>query len=195
MENAIPNIVVIIPAYNEEDAVGKVIQDIPKKWVNKIIVVNNNSNDDTKTKAMEAGAIVVDEPIHGYGIACLSGIEYANSLIPRPEIIVFMDGDYSDHPEELPLLIKPILENDLDMVIGSRALGNRERGAMTVQQIFGNWLATFLIRLFYGVRYTDLGPFRAIKFEKLIELEMQDKTYGWTVEMQLKVSEATEMII
>ncbi|TAN13699.1 MAG: glycosyltransferase family 2 protein [Chitinophagaceae bacterium] len=188
MQKGPPNIVVIIPAFNEENAIGNVIHDIPKDWVNKIIVVNNNSNDNTKTIAREAGAMVADEPIQGYGNACLKGIAYAASLIPSPDIIVFLDADYSDHPEELPKIVHPIIEEDYDMVIGSRALGHRERGAMTFQQIFGNGLATFLIKLFYGVHYTDLGPFRAIKFDKLMKLDMQDKTYGWTVEMQLKAA-------
>lgn len=188
MDRIVAKIIVIIPAFNEENAVGHVIRDIPKDWVNEIIVVNNNSNDDTKIKAMQAGATVLDEPIQGYGNACLKGIAYANSLSPKPDIIVFLDADYSDHPEELPVLVKPILEKSYDMVIGSRALGNREQGAMTFQQIFGNWLATFLIRLFYDIQYTDLGPFRAIRFDKLMELNMQDKTYGWTVEMQLKAA-------
>lgn len=188
MQKGPPNIVVIIPAFNEENAISNVIHDIPKDWVNKIIVVNNNSNDNTKTIAREAGAMVADEPIPGYGNACLKGIAYAASLIPSPDIIVFLDADYSDYPEELPKIVHPIIEEDYDMVIGSRALGHRERGAMTFQQVFGNRLATFLIKLFYGVHYTDLGPFRAIKFDKLMKLDMQDKTYGWTVEMQLKAA-------
>ncbi|MEX0813584.1 MAG: glycosyltransferase family 2 protein [Chitinophagales bacterium] len=182
------SIVVIIPAFNEENAVSKVIGDIPKDWVYEIIVVNNNSNDATKIKAEDAGATVLEELRQGYGFACLKGIAYCANLSEKPDIIVFLDADYSDYPEELPKIVQPIIERDYDLVIGSRALGSRELGAMMPQQIFGNWLATFLIKQFYGMKFTDLGPFRAIKFEKLIQLNMQDTTYGWTVEMQLKAA-------
>jgi len=181
-------IVVIIPAFNEENSVGKVVNDIPKSIVSDIIVVNNNSNDLTKVNALAASAIVVDEPIQGYGNACLKGMAFVSDMKKKPDIIVFIDADYSDYPEEIEKLVKPILIENFDMVIGSRALGKRERGSMTPQQIFGNWLATSLLKLFYNVSYTDLGPFRAIKYEKLLELEMIDKTYGWTVEMQLKAA-------
>ncbi len=183
-----PDIVVIIPAFNEENAVGKVIADTPKAWVREVIVVNNNSNDNTKTIASAAGATVLDEPVQGYGRACLRGIAYAKAMVPQPEIIVFLDADYSDHPEELPNLIAPIVNDGFDLVIGSRALGDAENGAMTPQQIFGNKLATALIRWFYKVDYTDLGPFRAVRFDALLAMNMQDKTYGWTVEMQLKAA-------
>lgn len=183
-----PNVAVIIPAYNEENSVAKVIRDIPKNIVDTIIVVNNNSNDLTRVNAKAAGAIVIDEPTQGYGNACLKGISYMKELLAEPDIVVFIDADYSDYPEELVQLLEPILNENCDMVIGSRALGKRERGSMTPQQIFGNWLATTLIKLFYRVSYTDLGPFRAIKYKKLIELNMKDKTYGWTVEMQLKAA-------
>ncbi len=182
------NIIVIIPAYNEEAAIGKVIEEIPKQWVREIVVVDNRSRDQTALRAAEAGATVVHEPLPAYGRACLCGMAYVRSLALPPDIIVFVDGDHSDYPEQLPELVKPILEENYDMVIGSRALGNRERGSMTPQQVFGNWLATFLMRLLYGVRYTDLGPFRAIKWDKLVALDMQDTTYGWTVEMQLKAA-------
>lgn len=182
------NIVVIIPAFNEENSVGKVVKDIPKSIVSKIIVVDNNSNDLTKVNALAVGAIVVDEPLQGYGNACLKGMTYVAEMDTKPDIIVFIDADYSDYPEEIEKLIKPILQEDYDMVIGSRVLGNREKGSMTPQQIFGNWLATSLMKLFYRVSYTDLGPFRAIKYVKLLELRMIDKTYGWTVEMQLKAA-------
>jgi glycosyltransferase involved in cell wall biosynthesis len=182
------NIVVIIPAFNEENSVGKVVKDIPKSIVSKIIVVDNNSNDLTKVNALAVGAIVVDEPLQGYGNACLKGMTYVAEMDTKPDIIVFIDADYSDYPEEIEKLIKPILQEDYDMVIGSRVLGNREKGSMTPQQIFGNWLATSLLKLFYRVSYTDLGPFRAIKYVKLLELRMIDKTYGWTVEMQLKAA-------
>lgn len=182
------DIKVIIPAFNEENAVGKVVSELPKSWVSEVIVVNNNSTDATSEKAMAAGATVLEEPNQGYGRACLKGIEYINGLLEKPNIIVFIDADYSDFPAELPLLIAPILEQNMDMVIGSRELGNRENGSMTVPQIFGNWLATTLIRMIYGVRFTDLGPFRAITYDALIALEMQDQTYGWTVEMQVKAA-------
>ena len=182
------NIIVIIPAYNEEAAIGKVIAEIPKNWVREVVVANNHSTDQTALRAQEAGATVVYEPIAGYGRACLRAMEYVESLDVAPDIIVFLDGDHSDYPEELPKLVQPIIEQDYDMVIGSRALGQRERGSMTLPQIFGNWLATFLLRILYGVHYTDLGPFRAIKWKQLLAINMQDKTYGWTVEMQLKAA-------
>jgi glycosyltransferase involved in cell wall biosynthesis len=185
-----PRILVIIPAYNEAESIGKVVGDIPTGWVQEVVVVNNNSTDATEANARAAGATVLREDKKGYGHACLCGIAYANAKqgADRPEIIVFIDGDYSDYPSELPLLIAPIVEQGHDMVIGSRALGAREKGSMTPQQVFGNWLATTLIRWFYRTRYTDLGPFRAIKLEQLLALQMQDTTYGWTVEMQLKAA-------
>lgn len=179
-------ILVIIPAFNEAKSINKVIEEIPKDLVEEVIVVNNNSRDETSRVAKEAGATVLDEPRQGYGYACLKGIEYAKTQ--NPSIIVFLDADYSDYPQEMYQVVAPIINEGYDMVIGSRALGNRQSGSMTPQQIFGNWLATTLIRWFYGVTYTDLGPFRAIKFDKLIEIDMKDKTYGWTVEMQLKAA-------
>lgn len=179
---------VIIPAFNEENSVGKVVRDIPKNWVREVVVVNNNSNDRTSEEAAEAGATVLDEPRQGYGYACLKAMDYLEKKEKQADVIVFLDADYSDYPEELPEVVRPILEEEMDMVIGSRALGKRQRGSMTPQQIFGNWLATFLMKLFYGVKYTDLGPFRAIRFDKLLDLKMQDKTYGWTIEMQLKAA-------
>ncbi|MBT8221074.1 MAG: glycosyltransferase family 2 protein [Bacteroidia bacterium] len=179
---------VIIPAYNEESSIGKVVLDIPKELVRDIIVCNNNSTDQTRQNAQMAGAHVVDQPIPGYGNACLKGMEYICEKKDKPDIVVFIDGDYSDHPEEMPNLIHPIIESDYDLVIGSRALGNLEKGAMMPQQIFGNWLATTLIRLFYRYEFTDLGPFRAIKYSKLLEIDMQDRDFGWTVEMQVKAA-------
>lgn len=183
-------ILVIIPAYNEEESIGKVINDIPKDLVNEVVVVNNNSADNTSSIAQNEGATVLNETKMGYGHACLKGIEYATNKIDndRPNIIVFLDGDYSDYPEDMRGLVLPIIENDIDMVIGSRNLGNAEEGALMPQQVFGNWLATTLIRFLYGMKFTDLGPFRAIKFDKLLELNMADKTYGWTVEMQVKAA-------
>lgn len=181
---------VIIPAYNEESSIGLVLNDIPKSLVREVVVCNNASTDQTVAVARAAGATVVDQPKKGYGSACLKGMEYIKQkpLENQPDIVVFLDGDYSDHPEELSILIQPILAEDYDMVIGSRALGAMEKGAMMPQQIFGNWLATNLIRLFYGYNFTDLGPFRAIKWKKLLEIDMQDPDFGWTVEMQVKAA-------
>ncbi len=179
-------ITVIIPAFNEEKSIGKVVTDIPRDLVKHVIVVNNNSTDNTPEVAREAGAIVLDQPKKGYGWACLMGIDKAYEL--QAEIIVFLDGDYSDYPEEIKDVVAPILEQNMDMVIGSRVLGKREKGSLTPQQVFGNWLATKLIRLFYRARFTDLGPFRAITSNALKKLEMADKTYGWTIEMQIKAA-------
>lgn len=179
-------VTVIIPAFNEEQSIGKVINDIPKEIVQHTIVVNNGSTDNTVKVATEAGAIVLTENHKGYGWACLKGIEESKKL--NTDIVVFLDGDYSDYPEEIPDVIRPILEEDYDMVIGSRVLGKREKGSLTPQQVFGNWLATKLIRLFYGAKFTDLGPFRSIKSTSLEKLKMTDKTYGWTIEMQIKAA-------
>ena len=179
------DIKVIIPAYNEAESIQLVLGNIPD-FVQEIIVVSNNSTDATEENARAAGATVLKELKKGYGYACLRGMKYVASLQEKPEIIVFLDGDYSDFPEEMEKVVAPILERDVDLVIGTRVREWREKGAMTSQQIFGNWLATNLMRLFFRARFTDLGPFRAIKYRKLLELEMQDKTYGWTVEMQLK---------
>lgn len=183
-----PNIYVIIPAFNEEKSIGKVIQEIPRALVTETIVVNNGSTDETRETASKAGATVLDQPRPGYGHACLKGIEYCARQTPPPDVIVFLDGDYSDYPEEMIDLVKPVLDNTADLVIGSRSLGKRERGSLTVQQIFGNWLATKLLLLFFKVRFTDLGPFRAIRFSSLAALNMQDTNYGWTVEMQVKAA-------
>jgi glycosyltransferase involved in cell wall biosynthesis len=179
------HIKVIIPAYNEQDSIANVIQDIPK-IVTEVIVVNNNSTDNTVKNAQNAGATVLTELNKGYGYACLKGMEYIAKQNEMPDIIVFLDGDYSDYPEELTKLVAPILNDNIDFVIGSRVKRLREGGSMTPQQVFGNWLATFLMSLFFGAKFTDLGPFRAIKYNKLVALNMGDKTYGWTVEMQLK---------
>ena len=172
---------VIIPAYNEENSIGMVIREIPD-IVEEVIVINNNSTDNTADKALEAGATVLHEDRMGYGYACLKGVSYVEKQSNPPDIIVFIDGDYSDYPEELPKVVAPILEDGKDVVIGARVKALREPGSMTPQQRFGNWLATFLMRLFF----TDLGPFRAIRYPALMQLQMEDKTYGWTVEMQLK---------
>lgn len=178
---------VIIPAYNESASIGKVIGDIPRELVRDIIVCNNNSTDATASVAAGAGAIVVDQLLRGYGNACLAGMAYikARPVAMQPDIIVFIDGDYSDYPQEMKALLSPIIDGK-DMVIGSRVKGNPDRGALTIPQRFGNWLATRLIHLMYGFRFSDLGPFRAIRWQKLLSLDMQDKNYGWTVEMQVK---------
>ena len=177
---------VIIPAYNEADSIAKVIQDIPD-LVDEVIVVNNNSTDETVQNATQAGATVLTEPNMGYGYACLKGMAYISKQDIKPDIIVFLDGDYSDFPEQLTDIIAPILEENVDFVVGARTKNLREQGSMTLPQEFGNWLATSLMRLFFNSTFTDLGPFRAIKYDKLLNLNMLDKTYGWTVEMQLKV--------
>lgn len=176
---------VIIPAYNEQDSIASVIKDIPSV-VDEIIVVSNNSTDNTEINAKKAGATVLLESRRGYGYACLKGMEHISNQLIKPSIVVFLDGDYSDYPEQLTEVIAPIINDNIDFVIGSRVKRLREQGSMTPQQVFGNWLATFLMKLFFGAKFTDLGPFRAIKYEKLLNLKMEDKTYGWTVEMQLK---------
>lgn len=177
---------VIIPAYNEQDAISNVIQEIPK-IVEEIIVISNNSTDNTINVAKNAGATVLSENRRGYGYACLKGLEYIASQNIKPDVVVFLDGDYSDFPEELSKIIDPIVNKNIDFVVGARVPSLRENGSMTPQQVFGNWLATFLMKLFFKAKFSDLGPFRAIKYDKLLQLKMEDKTYGWTVEMQLKV--------
>ncbi len=181
---------VIIPALNEEGSISRVLADIPREVVREVVVCDNGSTDNTARRARAGGATVVEAPRRGYGSACLQGIAYLKGL-PRgepPDIVVFMDADYSDHPDELPAVIDPIRRGESDLVIGSRAIGERESGSMTVPQRFGNGLATTLIRLLYGYRFTDLGPFRAIRWDKLLELQMEDPDYGWTVEMQVKAA-------
>lgn len=186
----VPIIDVIIPAYNEEQSIGKVLEAIPRPLVREVLVCNNASTDRTAEVACDAGAVVLHQPRKGYGSACLKGMDYlqAKPVGQQPDIVVFLDGDFSDHPEEMPALIAPILEGNMDLVIGSRVLGNLERGAMQPQQIFGNWLATTLIRWFYRYSFTDLGPFRAIRFDRLMALGMVDPDFGWTVEMQVRAA-------
>lgn len=180
-----PIIKVIIPAFNEEDSIKHVINDIPD-IVDEVIVVSNNSTDNTEKNAKGSGATVLVETQKGYGYACLKGMDYIAQQEKKAGIIVFLDGDYSDYPEELVKIVNPIIEDDVDFVVGARVKELREKGSMTLPQIFGNWLATSLMRLFFRSTFTDLGPFRAIKYSKLLDLKMEDKTYGWTVEMQLK---------
>lgn len=172
---------VIIPALDEARSIGKVLEAIPD-WVDEVVVADNGSKDDTAAIAEEHGARVVHEARRGYGAACLKGI----AALDAPDIVVFLDGDFSDHPDQMDRLVDPILRGEADMVIGSRVLGKAEAGALTPQARFGNRLACYLMRLFWGVRYTDLGPFRAIRFAALQRLGMADRDYGWTVEMQIK---------
>ncbi|WGK65411.1 glycosyltransferase family 2 protein [Croceiramulus getboli] len=181
-----PQIKVIIPAFNEQDSIGLVIQAIPS-YVEEIVVVSNASTDRTDTVAQDHGATVLQEPKPGYGYACLKGLDYLAQLEIKPDLVVFLDGDYSDYPEEMDLLIQPIVKQQADFVVGARVSRFRESGSMTIPQRFGNWLATTLMRWMFNARFTDLGPFRAIKYDTLLALNMEDKTYGWTVEMQLKV--------
>ncbi len=175
---------IIIPALNEENSIGQVINSLPKIYY-QLIVVDNGSNDSTRKIAKKNGAIVLIEKNRGYGNACLKGIQFLKKT--PPDIVVFLDGDFSDFPQEIKKIIKPIEQKKVDFVIGSRIKSLREKGSMTPQQIFGNKLACFLLKLIYGGKFTDLGPFRAIKWDTLMDLNMIDKTYGWTIEMQLKV--------
>ena len=177
-----PIISVIIPAYNEENSIGRVLNDLPKEKLKEIIVVNNASTDNTAEVARINGATVVEERRRGYGAACLRGI----SVVSDSDIVVFVDGDYSDYPEELDQLIKPITENRADFVLGSRMIYPESRDALLPQARYGNKLATFLIYIFFGYRFTDLGPFRAIRFDSLKQINMVDTDFGWTVEMQIK---------
>lgn len=181
-------VIVIIPALNEEQALPLVLRDLPK--VGRIIVVDNGSSDGTAEVAARAGASVVREPRRGYGSACLRGLAEIEQRIangePPPRVVVFLDADHSDHADLLPQLVTPILEGRADLVLGSRILGEREPGAMPPAAFFGNHLACFLMRLLFGSRFTDLGPFRGVAYDKLRELAMCDTNYGWTIEMQIK---------
>ena len=184
-----PIIDVIIPAYNEEKSIPEVIAEIPS-LVRNIVVANNNSADGTGKVAEAAGAKVVFEPQKGYGKACLTAMDWIQKQEIQPDIVVFLDGDYSDYPEEMLDLIQPILDDKKDMVIGSRALGERESGSMTFPQVFGNWLATTMMKYMQGAKFSDLGPFRAIVWSKLLDLNMVDENFGWTIEMQIKAHKA-----
>ena len=177
-----PKIAVIIPALNEERAIGRVLSELPKELIYQLIVVDNGSNDLTCKIAYQLGATVVTESKRGYGAACLRGLTLVK---PEIDIIAFLDADYSDYPDDLSLIIEPIKLGFADMVIGSRVAAY-EQGSLTPQQIFGNWLATRLIKLFWGFDYSDLGPFRAIRASSLYKLQMCDNNFGWTVEMQIK---------
>lgn len=180
-----PRIDVVIPAFNEEPSLPMVLSAIPHPPVERVVVVDNNSTDGTSRVAAAGGAIVVPESRPGYGSACLRGLAYLRDNQP-PDIVVFLDADYSDHPEELPEVVAPILRDEADLVIGSRALGTREPGALLPQQRAGNVVACLMIRGLYGHRYTDLGPFRAVRWSALETLQMDDPDFGWTAEMQVK---------
>jgi glycosyltransferase involved in cell wall biosynthesis len=187
-QNLVVFIDVIIPAYNEEASIFHVIDHLPKARIRHIVVADNGSTDNTRQYALKAGAVVVVQKIKGYGIACLTALAYLEKQENKPDIVVFIDGDYSDYPEQLLLLTSPIEKDEADFVVGSRVLGNREKGALLWQQKTGNAIATFLIRVLYGYHFTDLGPFRAIRYESLKKLNMQDKNFGWTAEMQVKAA-------
>jgi len=182
---------VVIPAFNEERAIGQVLEAIPSELVRRVVVVDNGSTDKTAEVAERWGAAVIAEPRRGYGQACLAGI----AALDCPDIVVFLDGDYSDYPEEMATLVDPLLSGAADMVIGSRVMGEREKGALQPQQRFGNFLATWLIGRLFGVSFTDLGPFRAIRYETLLQLGMEDRDFGWTVEMQVKGARSEVRIV
>ena len=182
------NIAVIIPALDEERSISRVLADIPTDLVSEVLVVDNGSRDRTPHVAREHGARVISEPRAGYGQACLTGI--AALADAPPDVVVFVDADYSDRPAEMVDVVAPILEGRAELVIGSRVLGGREPGALAPHARWGNWLATWMIRLLYGARFTDLGPFRAVRYSSLLALDMQDRDYGWTAEMQAKAARA-----
>ena len=184
-EDGAPTIDVVIPAFNEEGSIGLVLADIPRGLVRRVVVADNNSRDATAERAREAGAEVAPAPVQGYGSACLAALDHLRRTGP-PEIVVFLDADYSDHPDEMPALVGPIVRGDADLVIGSRVLGVAEPGALMPQARWGNRFACLLVRLLYGHRYTDLGPFRAISWQALESLRMRDPDFGWTAEMQVK---------
>lgn len=184
--NRLPIVDVIIPAFNEAPAMEQVVTGIRHPFVRHVVVVDNGSTDRTAEIAAAVGALVFHEERRGYGYACLKGIEVITNHQPPPDFVVFMDGDFSDDADEMAQLIEPLVHGAADLVIGSRAAGHREKGSMTVPQVFGNWLATRMIHILFGFRFTDLGPFRALRTEALCSLGMRDKTYGWTVEMQVR---------
>ncbi len=182
-------ITVIIPALNEEKAIGQVLASIPPQ-VHEVVVVDNGSTDETSTVARKAGATCLHEAKAGYGRACARGLSYVAEHTPLPEVIVILDADYADYPEEMPQLFDPIIKGEADMVVGTRLLGHCQAGALTLPQKWGNVLATRLLWLLYGVRVTDPGPFRAIRYSSLLQLSMQDNTYGWNIEMHIKAAKA-----
>ncbi|MCC6815152.1 MAG: glycosyltransferase family 2 protein [Saprospiraceae bacterium] len=179
---------VIIPVLNEENSIGLVIQKLPKNLIRNVIVCDNGSTDSSIQVARQSGAIVVYEPERGYGAACLKGLDFIENLEEKPDCILFIDGDYSDYPEESTGLLEAIQIDGYDLVIGSRVLGNAGKGSLTPVQKFGNWLSTKLIHFLYQYSFTDLGPFRSIRYKSLLKLDMKDRNYGWTVEMQVKAA-------
>ena len=178
----VSRISIIIPAYNEESSIGLVLDALPQEKLHEIIVVDNGSTDSTARVAQEHGARVVKEPRKGYGSACLKGIDELDT----PDIVVFIDGDFSDFPEEIVLLIGPIETGEKDFVLGSRMILPKSQSALLPQARYGNRLAVFLIKLFFKHEFTDLGPFRAIRYSSLMSIGMKDMDFGWTVEMQIK---------
>lgn len=184
MVSQLAGVVVLIPALNEERGVVEVLGGLPR--VGRVIVIDNGSTDTTATRAIEQGATVVSEPSRGYGRACLAGLSAIAETEPKPGVVAFIDADASDDPSLLPLLVEPILRGEYDFVLGSRMLGEREPGSMPPVAVFGNHFASWLMRTFWRAPFTDLGPFRAIRYDKLLELEMADTNYGWTIEMQMK---------
>jgi len=181
----IPRVSVVVPALNEEQTIARVVRDLASPLVREILVVDNGSTDNTATRAAEAGATVIHSPQPGYGRACASGVLAAD---PESDVLVFLDGDGSDVPSDLPALVAPVMAGRYDFVIGSRIRGHREPGSLLPSQVFAGWLAGLLIRLRYGVRYTDMGPFRAISRAALEGLNMSETTYGWNLEMQMKAA-------
>jgi len=179
-------VAVVIPAFNEETSLPLVLRSIPGDRVDQVVVVDNGSTDNTSSVALAHGSTVIVEERRGYGAACQAGLNYLRG--DPPEIVVFLDADFSDHPEEMPDLLAPILEDGCDLVVGTRLKGRAEPGALLPQARFGNWLATLLLRRLYGVPYTDLGPFRAARYRRLMELGMRDPDFGWTVEMQARAA-------
>ncbi|HMC83290.1 MAG TPA: glycosyltransferase family 2 protein [Candidatus Polarisedimenticolia bacterium] len=179
-------VAVVIPAFNEETSLPLVLRAIPRDRVDKVVVVDNGSTDNTSAVARALGSTVIVEVRRGYGAACQAGLNHLRG--DPPEIVVFLDADFSDHPEEMPDLLAPILEDGCDLVVGSRLRGRAEPGALLLQARWGNRLATYLLRWLYGTRSTDLGPFRAARYERLMELGMSDPDFGWTVEMQAKAA-------
>jgi glycosyltransferase involved in cell wall biosynthesis len=182
---------VIIPTHNEAQAIGRVLADLPPDLVTEVIVVDSNSTDGTCEVAEKMGALVIQEPRRGYGRACLTGLANTHA----PDIAVFLDGDYSDRPAELPILLQPLINGSADIALGSRLISDRKSGALPWHQSFGNRLAAGLIRVLYRVRITDLGPFRAARTDVLRELALEEATYGWAVEMILKGARAGYRIV
>lgn len=182
---------VIIPALNEAGAIGRVVEEVPADWVDEIIVVDNNSTDNTTEVAAAAGARVVSQPRKGYGYACAAGVAAANDS----DFLVFMDGDYSFRPAEIPILLAPLWDGPADLVLGSRLLMKLPPGAMPPHARFGNWLVARLMRSLYDLRITDLGPFRAIKRPLLADIGMQEMTYGWPTEMMVKAARRAARVV